>query len=192
MQATYPSIATNVTQTELQDLPSDSRRWSSFALLTPGVVGDQDGKGLLSFRGISVLLNNNTIDGADNNEAFFSEERGGTGAPYSISMAAVEQFQVNTADYLAGYGRAAGGVINTVTKSGTNSFHGEAFFFERNSSLAATNAYTTLTTFNNSQDNFVTNAYRPTDVRRQAGFAVGGPIVRDRLFLVLFLRERYP
>ena len=182
MQATYPSLATNIAQTELQDLPSDSRRWSSFALLTPGVVGDQNGKGLLSFRGISVLLNNNTIDGADNNEAFFSEERGGTSAPYSISIAAVEQFQVNTADYSAEYGRAAGGVINTVTKSGTNSLHGEAFFFERNSNLAATNPYTTLTTFNNTESSFVTNAFRPTDVRTQAGFAVGAPIVRDRLF----------
>ena len=182
LQATYPSLTTNITETELLDLPSDSRRWSSFALLTPGVVSDQEGKGLLSFRGISVLLNNSTIDGADNNQAFFSEERGRTRAPYSISMAAVEQFQVNTSDYSAEYGRSAGGVINTVTKSGTNNFHGEAFFFERNNDLAAINPYTTLTTFNNAEDNFVTKAYRPLDVRRQAGFGVGGPIVRNRLF----------
>ena len=164
------------------DLPSDSRRWSSFALLTPGVVADESGTGLLSFRGISGLLNNNTIDGADNNQAFFSEERGRTKAPYSISMAAVEQFQVNTADYSAEYGRAAGGVINTVTKSGTNQYHGGAFFFERNSSLSALNAYTTLTNFDSAANNFVTNPYRPTDVRRQMGFSVGGPIVRDKLF----------
>ncbi|MEO6878393.1 MAG: carboxypeptidase regulatory-like domain-containing protein, partial [Gemmatimonadaceae bacterium] len=139
LQATYPSIATNITRTDLLNLPSDSRRWSSFALLTPGVVSDLEGTGQLSFRGVSVLLNNNTIDGADNNNAFFSEERGRTRAPYSISMAAVEQFQVNTADYSAEYGRSAGGVINTVTRSGTNGLHGEAFFFERNSSLAAMN-----------------------------------------------------
>ncbi len=181
-QATYPSVATNVTQSQLQDLPSNSRRWSSFALLTPGVVSDPAGHGLLSFRGISGLLNNNTIDGADNNQAFFSEERGRTKAPYSISMAAVEQFQVNTADYSAEYGRAAGGVINTVTKSGTNQTHGEAFFFERNNSLAALNAYTTLTNFDSAENNFVTSPYQPTDVRRQMGFAVGGPIVRDKLF----------
>lgn len=181
-QATYPSVATNITQSELLNLPSDSRRWSSFALLTPGVVSDGQGHGLLSFRGVSVLLNNNTIDGADNNEAFFSEERGRTRAPYSISMAAVEQFQVNTADYSAEYGRSAGGVINTVTKSGTNKLHGEAFFFERNSGLAAINPYTTLTSFNNASDGFVTSAYRPLDVRRQMGFGVGGPIVKDRLF----------
>lgn len=80
IQAAYPSVATNITNTELLDIPSDSRRWSSFALLTPGVVSDQQGNGLLSFRGVSVLLNNNTVDGADNNEAFFSEERGRTAA----------------------------------------------------------------------------------------------------------------
>jgi hypothetical protein len=182
IQATYPSIATNFTQTELQDLPSDSRRWSSFALLTPSVVSDQEGKGLLSFRGVSVLLNNSTVDGADNNEAFFSEERGRTRAPYSISMAAVEQFQVNTADYSAAYGRAAGGVINTVTKSGTNTLNGELFFFERNSSLGAVNPFTTLTTFNNAGGDFVTSPYKPPDVRQQMGFAIGGPIVKDRLF----------
>jgi hypothetical protein len=181
-QSTYPSVATNITQSQLQNLPSGSRRWSSFALLTPGVVSDENGHGLLSFRGISGLLNNNTIDGADNNQAFFSEERGRTKAPYSISMAAVEQFQVNTADYSAEYGRAAGGVINTVTKSGTNQYHGEAFFFERNSSLSALNAYTTLTNFDSTANNFVTSPYRPTDVRRQVGFSVGGPVIRDKLF----------
>ncbi|HET9087552.1 MAG TPA: carboxypeptidase regulatory-like domain-containing protein [Acidobacteriaceae bacterium] len=182
LQATYPSLATNVTQTQLLDIPSDSRRWSSFALLTPGVVSDHAGNGLLSFRGVSVSLNNNTVDGADNNEAFFSEERGRTRAPYSISMAAVEQFQVNTADYSAQYGRSAGGVINTVTKSGTNRLHGQLFYFERNSDLAATNPYTTLTNFNTSSGNFVTNPFRPLDVRRQTGFAAGGPIRKNRLF----------
>jgi len=181
LQATYPSIATNITQMELLDLPSNSRRWSSFALLTPAVVSGPQGKGL-SFRGVSVLMNNSTIDGADNNQAFFSEERGRTRAPYSISMAAVEQFQVNTADYSAEYGRSAGGVINTVTKSGTNALHGDVFFFERNSGLGATNPYTTLTRFNAATDDFETNAYRPLDMRRQMGVGVGGPIVKDRLF----------
>lgn len=182
LEAAYPSLTTNITETELLNLPSDSRRWGSFALLTPGVVSDPGGDGLLSFRGISGLLNSSTVDGADDNQAFFSEERGGARAPYSISMAAVEQFQVHTADYSAEYGRSAGGIINTVTRSGTNKLHGQVFFFERNSGLAATNPYTTLTSFDTANDNFVTKAYRPLDVRRQAGFGTGGPIVRDRLF----------
>lgn len=181
-QATYPSIATNITQTQLLDIPSDSRRWSSFALLTPGVVNDLAGNGLLSFRGVSVLLNNNTVDGADNNEAFFSEQRGRARAPYSIGMGAVDQFQVNTANYSAQYGRSAGGVINIVTQSGTDRLHGQAFYFDRNSALAATNPYTTLTAFNPTAGDFVTDPYRPPDVRRQMGFAAGGPVRRDRLF----------
>lgn len=180
LRATYPTVASNITEDDLLNIPSDSRRWSSFALLTPGVVSDNQGKGLLSFRGVSVLLNSNTVDGADNNEAFFSEERGRTRVPYSISMAAVDQFQVNTADYSAEYGRAAGGVVNTVTKSGSDTLHGQVFFFERNSNFSAINPYTTLTNFNGGE--FLTQPYRPLDDRKQAGFGVGGPIVKGRLF----------
>ncbi|HUZ05019.1 MAG TPA: carboxypeptidase regulatory-like domain-containing protein, partial [Acidobacteriaceae bacterium] len=180
-KTTSPDFSTNFTSSDLLNLPSDSRRWSSFALLSPGVVSDQNGLGLLSFRGISVLLNNSTIDGADNNQAFFSEERGGTRAPYSISMGAVEQFQVNTSNYSAEYGRSAGGVINTITKSGSNALHGKAFIFDRNSALAATNPFTTLTTAGPSGA-FATAPYKPAGDRRQMGFSVGGPIKKDRLF----------
>src|SRR6202000_2568448 len=95
--------------------------------LAPGVTPDQNGYGLLSFRGMSTLLNNNTVDGADNNQAFFSEERGRTRIGYSTPKAAVEEFQVNTSNYSAEYGRSAGGVVNTVTKSGTNQIHGEVY-----------------------------------------------------------------
>src|SRR5207248_8335389 len=103
---------------------------SNFALLTPGVVNNSSGFGLISVRGISALLNNNTVDGADNNQAFFSEERGRTRAGYSSPKVAVQEFQINTSNYSAEYGRAAGAVINTVTKSGTNSLHGEAYFYD--------------------------------------------------------------
>ena len=68
-------------------------------------------------------MNNIIIDGADNNQAFFSEERGRR-VSYSTSEVAIQEFQVNTSNYSAEYGRAAGGVINTVTKSGTNEFTG--------------------------------------------------------------------
>jgi hypothetical protein len=193
-KATSPDFSTNFTSTDLLNLPSNSRRWSSFALLSPGVVSDQNGLGLLSFRGTSVLLNNSTVDGADNNQAFFSEERGGVRAPYSISMGAVEQFQVNTSNYSAEYGRSAGGVINTVTKSGGNKLRGEAFIFDRNSALAATNPFTTLTTANAS-DVFTTNPYKPAAERRQMGFDIGGPIKKDRLFWFYsfdYVQKNYP
>jgi hypothetical protein len=72
-------FSTNINQTTIENLPINGRRWSFFALGTPGAVPD-GGFGLVSFRGISGLLNNNTVDGADNNQAFFSEERGRTQA----------------------------------------------------------------------------------------------------------------
>jgi outer membrane cobalamin receptor len=97
-----------------------NRRWSSLALTTPGVVADSSGFGLISVRGMSTLLNNIEIDGADDNQAYFSEERGRTREGYSTSANAVREFEVNTGVYSAQYGRAAGGVINSVTKSGTN------------------------------------------------------------------------
>jgi hypothetical protein len=116
-------FANTLNQTAIANLPIQRPRWSNFALLTPGVVSNYDGFGLLSFRGISAILNNNTIDGADNNQAFFSEERGRTRISYSSTEVSIQEFQVNTSNYSAEYGRAAGGVVNTVTKSGTNNFH---------------------------------------------------------------------
>ena len=118
-------FSTNINQTSINELPINGRRWSNFALLTPGAVPDGN-FGLISFRGISGLLNNNTIDGGDNNQAFFAEERGRTRISYSVSQAAIREFQVNTSSYSAEYGRSAGGVVNAITKSGTNEFHGGA------------------------------------------------------------------
>ena len=121
-------FSTTLDQASIDNLPINGRRWSDFALLTPGVVSNSDGFGLLSFRGISFLLNNNTVDGADDNQAYFSEARGRTRASYVITQVAIQEFQVNTSNYSAQYGRAAGGVINTVTKSGSNAVHGEPVF----------------------------------------------------------------
>ena len=146
MHTQSSEISTTIDQNAIDNLPINGRRWSSFALLTPGVVSDSNGFGLLSFRGISTLLNNSTVDGADNNQAFFSEERGRTRSSYTISQAAVQEFQVNLSNYSAEYGRAAGGVINTVTKSGGNQFHGELFFYDRDNEWGATNPYTLQTT----------------------------------------------
>ena len=165
----------------VQNLPINGGRWSDFALLTPGVNNDLNGFGLLSFRGVSTLLNNTTIDGADNNQAFFSEERGRTRAGYSTAKIAVQEFQVNTSDYSAEYGRAAGGVINTVTKSGTNQFHGDAYYYIRDSAWSSINPFTTLTT-QTSPGVYTTAPFKPSDIRRISGADIGGPIIKDKLF----------
>jgi hypothetical protein len=89
-----PDFATNVNEQAISNLPINGRRWSRFALLAPGATPDGP-FGLISFRGISGLLNSHTVDGLDNNQAFFSEERGRTRAAYAISQAAVREFQVN-------------------------------------------------------------------------------------------------
>jgi hypothetical protein len=183
-----PDFAPLVDQSQIGNLPINGGRWSDFALLTPGVVNDINGFGLLSFRGMSTLLNNNTVDGADNNQAFFSEERGRTRAGYSSAKAAVQEFQVNTSNYSAEYGRAAGAVVNTVTKSGTNQIHGEVYFYDRDNNLGATNPFTSLTTESNGT--FTTSPYKPTDVRKIYGFGAGGAIIKDKLFWY-FAFDRY-
>ena len=181
LDATDATLATSIDAPAVDNLPSSGRRWSNFALLTAGVTPDADADGLLSFRGIGALLNNNTIDGADNNQAFFSEERGRTMVAYSTSQASVSEFQVNVSNYSAQYGRAAGGVINTVTQSGTNDLHGQIFVYDRNSAWAAANPFTTITT-RAADGTFSTADVRTRDTLLQGGLAVGGPILRNRLF----------
>jgi hypothetical protein len=170
--------ATNIDQTQISELPINGRRASDFARLTPGVNPEGD-FGLNSFRGLSSLLNNHTLDGTDNNNTFFSEERGRTRIQYSVSQAAVREFQVNNTNYSAEYGRAAGGVINTVTKSGTNEFRGEFFFFDRDNRWGARNPSALLPTATG------LIAVKPKDVRYQFGGAVGGPIIKNKLFFFI-------
>jgi len=175
-------ISTTIDQNTIDNLPINGRRWSDFALLTPGVVSNSDGFGLLSFRGISYLLNNSTVDGADDNQAYFSEARGRTRSSYTVTQGAVQEFQVNTSNYSAEYGRAAGGVINTVTKSGGNKIHGELFFYDRDNGLGgATNPYTQLYNFNQSTGLNI-QTIKPKDWRKQYGFGVGGALLKDKIF----------
>jgi hypothetical protein len=191
---TSPDFSNTLNDTAISNLPINGGRWSSFAILTPTVVSNSSGFGLLSFRGISVLLNNNTVDGADNNQAFFSEERGRTRIGYSTPMGAVQEFQVNTSNYSAEYGRSAGGVVNTVTKSGTNGLHGEGYFFDRDNVWGAANPFTTVNVANGS-GGFSPVNFKPTDWRKRAGFTVGGPLIKDKLFWIVsydWYRRNFP
>jgi outer membrane receptor protein involved in Fe transport len=179
-----PDISSELTEHNIENIPLNGGRWSDMTLLTPAAVGDSNGFGLIAFRGISPILNNVEIDGADDNQAYYSEERGRTREGYSTSKYLIEEFQVNTGVYSAEFGRAAGGVINAISKSGSNSIHGIAYFSDRDNDWGAFNPYTTNTTNTGTvaSPDFVTAPYKPIDWRKEWGFDAGGPLKKDRLF----------
>jgi len=160
-----------VSQTAVENLPIAGRRWDSFVLLTPNVTTD-GGTGLIAYRGISGLYNENSVDGANNNQAFFSEAKGRTTVPYVYSMDSIQEFQVSSSNYSAELGQAAGGVVNAVTKSGTNSVHGDLFYYLRYPTLNA------LDPLQKSRGIYT----QPIHQQQQFGGSVGGPIVKDKLF----------
>src|SRR5262245_58291803 len=130
-------VAWTVGEVAVQNLPVNGRNFIDFALLTPGVTRDVR-TGDISFAGQRGTLNSLVVDGADNNNTFFGQAAGRTGsgrAPFQFSQDAVKEFQVNSNGYSAEYGRAGGAVINVVTKSGTNEYHGSLFEFYRHKSI---------------------------------------------------------
>ncbi len=124
------------------NLPINGRRVDSFVLLVPGVTNDAT-FGLLTFRGVAGN-NSFLLDGNDNTEQFYDENAGRTRIQSQISADAVQEFQVVSANFSAEYGRAMGGVVNTVTKSGTNEVHGSAFYFLRSTGFDARDPYSTF------------------------------------------------
>jgi outer membrane receptor protein involved in Fe transport len=167
---------TEQSQTVSQDmvvgLPIATRRWENFVLLTPAVTTDGT-SGLSSFRGISGLYNGNSVDGANNSQAFFSEARGrAIIVTYVYSPDSIREFQVSSSNYSAEFGQAAGGVVNAVTRSGTNQLHGDLFYNLRYPDLNAldplgkTRGITTQTVHQ----------------QNQFGGSVGGAIINEKLF----------
>ena len=165
IEETKSGVSTAVEGAQIENLPINGRRVDQFALLTPGAVTDGS-SGAVSFRGVpggNAFLQ----DGNDVTQQWGIDIGGGSNVPSSISQDAVQEFQVQTSGYSAEFGRAVGGVINTVTKSGTNQYHGSAYWFFRNRTLDATDPYA---------------RYNPPESRHQAGASLGGPIVKDKLF----------
>ncbi len=166
-------IAGTVPQLEIQSLPMNGRNFLDLALLIPGVSPTNIGTTQLFAetsavpgQGISIasqrnLSNNFIVDGLSAND----DAAGLTGMPYAVD--AVEQFQVVTSGGQAELGRALGGYINVVTKSGTNVFHGTAYDFIRDDNFNAANALSGTTLPMNQQ---------------QYGGSAGGPVVHDRTF----------
>ena len=129
--------------------------------------------GLTSFRGISGLYNGNSVDGANNTQAFFSEARGrAIIVAYVYSADSIREFQVASSNYSAELGQAAGGVVNAVTRSGTNLLHGDLFYNLRYPDLNALDPVGK------------TKGIKTQTVHQQNQFggSVGGPIIKDKLF----------
>ena len=155
-----------ISREQINDLPINGRRADQFALLTPGVT--RDGRfGLLSYRGQSGVFNNFTLEGNDDNQAYFSEGRGRTRIASNISANAIQEFQVSQSNFLPEFGRSAGGGINSVVRSGGKDFHGDGFWYFRNQRFNARDPFATI---------------NPTERRDQFGGSVSGPVIKDKLF----------
>jgi len=173
VETTRSQTSTVVDARLVRDLPVNGRNFLDFALLTPAVVADPTRAGDLAFAGQRGTANSLMVDGGDSNNLFFGQSSGRAGVrnPYSFSQESVQEFQVNTNGYSAEVGRAGGGVINVVTKSGTNELHGSGFWFFRDRAMNA--------------NTFVNNARRlskPLYHYHQFGGSVGGPVQKDRVF----------
>lgn len=156
-----------VSENLINNLPVNGRRFDNFVLATPNVAPDGN-TGLISFRGISGLYNTNLVDGANNDQAFFSEARGRSiGAPYVYPVDAIKEFSSENSGYSAEFGQAAGGIINAVTKSGGNSLHGDVYEYYRTPGWNAGDRQTKT---------------KPIKVQHQFGVSVGGPIAKDKFF----------
>ena len=161
-----------ISEGSVGNLPISGRRWDAFVMMTPNVTPD-GGNGLVSFRGISGMYNSNTVDGANNNQALFSEARGrAISGVYVYSMDSIREYQVSSSNYSAELGQAAGGVINAVTKSGANDFHGDLFYYLRYPTWDA------LDPFPKSQGIYSQAIHQ----WQQFGVSVGGPLIKDKLF----------
>ena len=158
---------TTVDDQAIKNLPINGRRFQDFIGSTPTVQVDPS-RGQLSFAGQRGINANVSVDGADYNEPFFGGIRGGerSNNAFTVPLESIQEFQVVAAGYSAEFGRSTGGLVNAVTKSGTNRLHGSAFYVNRNRDWAENNAFG--------------QAAAPT--QQQFGGSVGGPISKDRVF----------
>ncbi len=166
-------VSNVVTQTAIEGLPLNGRRFTDLALLSPDVVQDPRGltsnsNGDLSVGGVRGFQNSFLVDGADDNNSFYSQARGRYSAPYQFSNEVIQEFRVSKNSYSAELGRSGSAVFNVVTKSGTNQWHGGGFYYLRDSEFDAQPAFTDT---------------KPDDRQQQFGGTIGGPIQKDRIFL---------
>jgi hypothetical protein len=167
------SVVSSVDQWRIEELPVRSRNYLDFVLLAPGVsssptASSASGSAPLTgsgftFGGLRSRSNNLSIDGLDNNDEYTGSSR------TELSPEIVQEFQVVNNGLSAESGGASGGSINVITRSGTNTVHGDAFLFAQDGTF-------------NARDPFETESGKPSFQRFRAGIALGGPIVKDRTF----------
>src|SRR5689334_14066877 len=176
VETSKTAVATTIDQQRINNLPINERNYLSFALTT-STVGRDNGRPIgpapttgLNFGGQRGRSNLVQVDGADNTDNSVNASRS------TVSQEAVQEFQVVTNSFAPEFGRSAGGVVNVVTKSGTNEFHGNMFGFLRHRSFQARNAFAPI------ED--------PPFTRTQYGFTLGGPLDKDRTFFFFAFEQR--
>jgi hypothetical protein len=187
LNPTDPNPSSVVEKSTIDGLPSSGRRYTDFVLLTPNVIEDgefghvsfagQQGGTLSGYSNTSGSSSNAngttafTVDGTNATSSYYGDARGFTRIPYLFGLQAVQEFQVVPNVYSAVYGGASAGFVNTITKSGTKEFHGDAFYYNRNSATGANDAVDKAAGYP-----------KPLNVLQQFGADLGGPIVKGKLF----------
>jgi len=163
--------SSTLNQLTIKSTPVLGRKFEDLLLLTPGVsiVQGPDGDEI-NFGGQRGIFTNISLDGGDYMNGFFGEQVGGQRASIDITLEAIKEFQVIATGGSAEYGRTAGGIVNAITKSGTNEFHGSIFYYQRLEALSA-----------NTSDGKPLKDFH----REQFGGTLGGPIVKDKAFWFL-------
>jgi Carboxypeptidase regulatory-like domain len=176
VETSKTTISTTIDQQRIDNLPINERNYLSFALTT-STVGRDNGRPIgpapttgLNFGGQRGRSNLVQVDGADNTDNSVNASRS------TVSQEAVQEFQVVANSFAPEFGRSAGGVVNVVTKSGTNDFHGNVFGFLRDKSFQARNPFAPIA--------------KPPFNRKQYGFTIGGPLDKDRTFFFFAFEQR--
>jgi hypothetical protein len=164
--------STRIDEKAVQGLPNNGRNFLEFTKMTPGVTVVQGPDGdELSINGQKGISNNVSVDGADFNNPFFGEQRGGQRPPFTFNLDAVKEMVVIGDGANAEFGRSMSGFVNVITKSGTNDFDGTAHVTYKNDSLSS----------RPKNPNGTTSPKFPA-TQTQAGFTFGGPLQKDKLF----------
>lgn len=168
-------------QTAISNLPINGRRFQDFVTLTPTAQVDPQ-RGQISLSGQRGINTNINVDGVDFNQPFFGGIRGGErgNSAFTVPQESIREFQVVAAGYSAEFGRSSGGIVNAVTKSGSNNVRGTLFYLIRPEKFARANSFATALQEQRLSAINIDATLAPT--QQQFGGSIGGPIVKDKLF----------